>query len=113
MSAIVSCGDDPQSLAGEGAILVEANTQGNDLDQDGYLVSVDNGQPVVIETLGTIYIEDLEAGEYEVSLDDIASNCTIPQAENPQTATVRAADTVEVVFDITCVTPGGGGGPVP
>ncbi|HET9465950.1 MAG TPA: hypothetical protein VFO71_10490 [Gemmatimonadales bacterium] len=106
----LSCGDDSITGPTEGTILVGARTTGSDFDTDGYLVSVNQSQGEEIGVLDTIYVTALQPGDYEVALDDIANNCSVPQGDNPQTAAVTPGDTVEVLFDITCVTPGGGGG---
>ena len=111
--AAVSCGDDPVSQPTEGAILVAATTSGTDFDPNGYTVSINSGQPVIILTLDTVYVNDLEAGTYQVRLAGIAANCSIPIAENPKTVVVVPADTVNAEFAVTCDlpdSPGDGGG---
>ena len=111
-TAAVSCGDDQSPGPVEGTILVGARPSGSDFDANGYLVSVNSSQGEQIGTLDTIYVTALEPGDYVVSLGGIAENCALPQEDNPQTATVVAGDTVDVLFDITCeaVGPPGGGG---
>lgn len=112
--ASVSCGDDPVSQPTEGTIMVVTTTVGTDFDPNGYTVSVNSGQPVAIENLGTLFFNDLDAGTYDVSLAGIAANCSTVPGENPKEVTVVAADTVSAEFEITCEVPnpdGGGGGP--
>ncbi len=108
----VACGDDPIVGPTDGTILVGARTTGSDFDVNGYLVSVNSSQGEAIGNLDTIYVTALEQGDYVVSLGGIAENCSVPQEDNPQTATVVPGDTVDVLFDITCDVPGppGGGG---
>lgn len=112
-----SCGDDPTGQATEGTILVAATTVGTDFDANGYTVSINNGQAGVIGIQDTVYVEDLEAGSYQVSLAGIAANCSTVPGENPLTVAVVAADTVNAEFEVTCEVPpppdGGGGPPVP
>lgn len=108
--ASVSCSDDGGPLLVDGTILVGARTTGSDLDADGYLVSVNSGQGQRIGFLDTIFVTALEPGDYVVSLGGMATNCTLPLGANPQDAVVEAGDTVEVLFNVTCVVPGGGGG---
>lgn len=111
--ATASCGDDQSVGPVDGSILVGARTTGSDFDANGYLVSVNSSQGMVIGILDTIYLTALEPGDYVVSLGGIAENCTVPQEDNPQTAIVVPGDTVDVLFDITCEPvgppPGGGG----
>lgn len=109
----VSCGDDPIVGPTDGTILVAARTTGEDFDPNGYLVSVNSSQGEPIGNLDTIYVTALEAGDYVVSLGGMAENCSVPEGDNPQAATVVPGDTVDVLFDVTCEVlqpPGGGGG---
>lgn len=112
----ISCGDDPTTLLTEGTILVAATTVGTDFDTNGYTISVNSGQPLAIGTLDTIYVNDLEAGNYQVSLAGLAANCTTLAEDNPVTVTVAPADTVNAEFEVTCDVPeppdGGGGDPL-
>ncbi len=115
MMASVSCGSDLVSQPTEGTILVAATTVGTDFDPNGYTVSVNNGQAGVIGNLDTIYVNDLEAGSYQVSLAGIAANCSTVPGENPVTVAVAAADTVNAEFEVTCdepPPPDGGGDPL-
>lgn len=98
----ISCGDDPVGGPTEGTLLIAARTTGEDMDQNGYLVSVNSSQGQVIGLGDTLYVAALEPGSYVVSLSGMAENCTVPEDDNPQTAEVVAADTTEVLFDITC-----------
>lgn len=109
----LSCGDDQGTGPTDGTIRVEARTTGSDFDVDGYLVSVNSGMGEEIGNLDVIHVTALEPGEYVVSLGGIATNCSVPSDDNPQDATVLAGDTVDVLFDITCEPPDGGGGPPP
>ena len=109
----LSCGDDQGPATGDGTILIGARTTGTDQDQDGYLVSVDDGIGQSIGLLDTIWVDALQPAEYEITLGGIAENCSVPDDENPQEATVISGDTVEVLFDITCAPAGGPGGPPP
>jgi hypothetical protein len=109
----ISCGDDPVVGPTEGTLLIAARTTGEDMDQNGYLVSVNSSQGQPIGLGDTLYVAALEPGSYVVSLTGMAENCSVPEDENPQTADVVAADTAEVLFDITCdlIETGGGGNP--
>ncbi len=115
--ASVSCGGDPASVSTDGTILVVAATVGSDFDANGYTISVNNGQAGVIGTLDTVYVNDLEAGSYQVRLAGIASNCSTVPGENPLTVAVVPADTVNAEFEVTCDVPpppdDGGGVPLP
>jgi hypothetical protein len=111
-AVLISCGDEQTfGVPNEGAILVAALTTGDDQDPNGYTFSINNGSPTQILLLDTVYVADLEPGDYQVALAGIADNCTPAPGTNPQTATVMAGDTVSTVFNVTCevIDPGGGG----
>ena len=113
--ASVSCGDDLASQPTEGTILVATTTVGTDFDPDGYSVSVNSSQAGVLGNLDTIYVNKLEAGNYQVSLAGIAANCSTAAGLNPLTVEVVAADTVNAEFEVTCDVPpppDGGGDPL-
>jgi hypothetical protein len=101
-AGLVSCGDEQISGPTEGTILVAAITSGDDMDPNGYTFSVNNSSPDPIGLLDTVYVPDLEAGNYEVRLTGIADNCAPAENTNPQTVAVIAGDTVSARFDITC-----------
>ena len=114
----ISCGDgDGVSPTTQGTIEVAATTVGldADLDPNGYTVELSTGEKTPIAVAGTIYVEDLEEGDYQVSLTGIAANCAA--GENPVDVSVVAADTVEAEFVVSCQVSGppddGGGGEEP
>ncbi len=61
-------------------------TTGNDLDPDGYSVSVDAGPGQALGTNGTITITTA-AGDHIVELSAVANNCVV-NGDNPRTVTV-------------------------
>jgi hypothetical protein len=114
-----SCGgDDAVVPTDQGTIMVAATTVGAapDLDPNGYTVELSTGEKTPMPLAGTIYLEDLEEGDYQVGLTGIAANCAA--AENPVNVSVVAADTVEAEFVVTCDVldapdDGGDGEPIP
>jgi hypothetical protein len=86
-------GDDATVPTNQGAILVASSTVGlpADLDPNGYTVELSNGEKTPIAVAATIYLEDLEEGDYQVALTGIAANCAAN--ENPINVSVVAADT--------------------
>ncbi len=110
----ISCGDgDGVSPTTQGTIRVAATTVGleADVDPNGYTVELSTGEKTPIPVAGTIYLEDLEEGDYQVALTGVAANCAA--GENPVNVSVVAADTVEAQFVVTCAVldpPDDGGG---
>jgi len=92
-------------VATTGNIEVTTQTSGSDLDPNGYTVQVGALSPGLQPTIGTTFVTDLPAGEYQVQLDGVGPNCTL-EGENPRAAAVTAGtstrDTARVTFQLTC-----------
>jgi hypothetical protein len=86
-----------------GDINVTAATTGTDLDQNGYLVLINQTPAAQVPANGTSVVRFLQPGTYTVSLTDVATNCTLPPA---QTVTLTAGGTPTVNFAITCAAVG-------
>jgi hypothetical protein len=84
-----------------GDLNVTANTTGEELDPDGYTVTVD-GQMLRVEVNGSVLFEGLPAGDYMVELGDVAANCTVA-GSNPRTVTVSEGGVSETAFAVDCV----------
>src|SRR5437667_5083230 len=82
-----------------GDLTVTNSTSGQDLDPDGYTVTVDGGQSRSLGvTASTTYT--LTAASHTVELSGIAANCTV-SGQNPRTVTVPTGGTT-TTFSITC-----------
>jgi hypothetical protein len=110
-----SCGDDELTAPTEGTIEVTTNTSGSDVDEDGYTVSVDGGTPQAIGIDDTVIFPEVEPGDRPVVLGGVAQNCIVGVGLNQRIVAVPVADTVRVVFTVSCeaseAPPPGGGGP--
>jgi hypothetical protein len=84
-----------------GDLDVSATTTGSEIDPDGYSVSVDGGAPLALAVDGTVTFPGLPAGDHEVELSGVASNCAVA-GDNPRTVAVLAGGTVSTEFDVTC-----------
>ncbi len=111
VAGAISCGDDQSSVTTDGTIEIVTVTEGVDFDENGYLWSVNGSLGQAIGHQQTVFVEALEAGDYVVSLSDIAENCSVPDNDNPQEVAVVPGETTDVLFEITCnlIDPGGGG----
>ena len=97
-----SCGDDnPSNPPTTGSIAVTAATAGDEIDTDGYTVTVDDlaGRPIAVD--GTETFTNLSAGAHTVTLTGVAANCTVA-GENPRDVTVTAGSTASTTFSVTC-----------
>jgi len=91
-----------------GSIQVTTVTQGDaqDLDPDGYTVTIDQGASSAIGINAAETYAPFLPGAHTVTLGDIDGTCTVT-GENPSTANVVAGQTVQVTFNITCGSPTG------
>src|SRR3989442_956010 len=93
-------------VAATGAIKVTATTSGIDLDPNGYTVLVDDGQQGSLTGTGSVTINGVSAGDHNVILFAVASNCTVT-GQNPQTVHVTTGaitrDTARTTFQVGCV----------
>ena len=84
-----------------GAIEVATSTTGSTFELDDYVVTMDGGTSQPVEINGTTTFTGVAAGDREVELTDVASNCTVAGA-NPRTVRVEAGGTASTRFDIEC-----------
>src|SRR5947207_1827091 len=83
-----------------GDLTVTAATTGQDLDPDGYTVTVDGGQSRSLGVNTSTTYRGLTATSHTVELTGIAGNCTV-SGPNPRTVTVATSGTT-TTFTITC-----------
>jgi Tol biopolymer transport system component len=102
MSTACSDATPPESPR-TGSIRVTSLTTGQDLDADGYLVTVDNGLEVSLLPNGSAEFRDVTAGTHDVRLLGVDANCTAGGGET-QRVGVTAAQVSTVAFSITCIT---------
>ena len=93
-------------VAVTGAVQVTTVTSGLDPDPNGYAVLLDDGQQRSLPGAGSVTIEGVSAGDHNVILFAVASNCTVSGA-NPQTVHVTTGtttrDTARTTFQVGCV----------
>lgn len=96
--ALLACGD--PAAPSTGTLRVATATTGDDPDQDGYLLSVDEADPVSLDPNG---ISDLELapGRHTLSLLGVAAQCSVV-SPNPLGVEVPSHTTTIVTIEITC-----------
>lgn len=99
--------DPPPPTTGD--LTVTTNTTGQNLDPDGYTVTVDgsNSQSIATNSSSGVTFPGLPAGNHPVALSGVASNCTVSGA-NPRTVSVAAGTGGSTVFAVTCTAPPAG-----
>ncbi|MGE5801848.1 MAG: hypothetical protein ACM358_06295, partial [Gemmatimonadota bacterium] len=91
-----------------GSLEVTVATTGTGLDADGYRIVTSGPGGSVSRTVainGTVTIGGLAPGNYQLSLEGIAFNCSVGGL-NPRTVSVPSGTTATSTFDVACVAPG-------
>lgn len=84
-----------------GSVEVTTTTTGEDIDPDGYTVTVGIDQrPIGVNA--TVTFSGLQTDIYAVTLGDVADNCEI-DGSNPRSAPVVIGPPVEIDYVVTCV----------
>lgn len=91
------------SCAPTGSLEVSTATTGEDVDPNGYSLTVDGGAGPAIGVSEAVTISGLVARDHEIELSDVASNCTVA-GNNPRTTSVPAGGAASITFDVDCAT---------
>jgi hypothetical protein len=83
-----------------GTLVVSTASGGNDPDQDGFLLTVDGVDSLLLDPTGTSRI-DLPAGRHTLRLLGIAEHCLVSPGTSLDVA-VPSRDTTSVAFEVTC-----------
>lgn len=100
---LVSCEDEaagPQ--LGSGTIVVTASTGGEGRDTDGFRLTIDGSDALLLQANSRIFLTGLSEGTHQLQLLGIAANCSV-QGTNPRSVSVGAGERSETTFTITCV----------
>jgi tol-pal system beta propeller repeat protein TolB len=93
------CSDGPTAPRAS-TLTVIVSTAGPDMDADGYVLSLDGGDPVTVAANGQAVFEGVEAGAHVVSLGGTAVNCT---AEARHTVEIAPPDPARLTIEVECV----------
>ncbi len=83
-----------------GDIIVAANTDGSDLDPNGYTATLDLTKSQSLPTNGSTTFSGVLEGAHVVQLSGVASNCTV-NTKNPLPVTLVGSSTT-ATFSVTC-----------
>ena len=99
-SVLSACGGDSTSPPTTGTLEFNVVTTGVDIDPDGFLLTVDGGQPRTIPANGSLSISALPQGGHTLSISGLALNCDVNTV--PASAGVVAGQTTPVVVQASC-----------
>jgi Tol biopolymer transport system component len=93
-------------VATSGLVRVTVATTGNDLDSDGYALSVDGGTGRPVAVNDVILLPGLPLGDRTLRLDGVAPNCAVVGA-NPLAVRVVSGEMTLAEFQVECRTRSG------
>jgi len=91
--------EDLQPITGSAQILVA--TTGTNLDADGYVAILDEERSAPVDANGQVTFSGLRAGNWQATLEGVASNCVI-QGPKTQSFFLAQGVTTSVAFAVTC-----------
>lgn len=98
----------PVAAPDVGWIVVGAAVTGEDIDADGFIVTVDGGSPRRLAVGEAITFSDLRPNTHTVRIDGIAQNCVL-HGPDVQAAAVVAHEGTAVIYNVTCIDRSRGG----
>jgi TolB protein len=98
-----ACGD-PGDPSTTGTLVVSTATAGDDPDQDGYLVTIDEVDSIGLDPTGTAEVE-LPAGRHTLKLLGVATQCSVALGTTLE-VDVLLQSTTSVTFEVSCVATG-------
>jgi dipeptidyl aminopeptidase/acylaminoacyl peptidase len=84
-----------------GSLAVTIVTEGDTLDPDGYMVTLDGNQNRPAGVIDIVTFTDLPQGAHSIELSGIAKNCIVIGA-NPRNVNITAGQLAEATYDVTC-----------
>ena len=95
----VSACKDSTSAGGPGSLVVSVATTGDDADPS-YQIAMAGVAPYLVGPNATLELGEFDAGQYDVSISDVASNCIVQN--NSRRVTVKSGASTLVTFAVTC-----------
>jgi hypothetical protein len=87
---------------GSGTIVVTASTGGEGRDTDGFQLSIDGSDALLIQANSKVFLTGLSEGTHQLQLLGIAANCSV-EGGNPRPVIVVAGERLEITFTVSCV----------
>jgi len=102
---VVGCGGDSPS-GPDTHLTVTAQTEGTQVDADGYGVQVGTSAPTALGVNGSVSVSGVATGAVSVTLSGIAPNCAVT-GDNPLIVQVQSGQQASAAFHVICTaTPG-------
>jgi len=85
-----------------GTVQISVTTTGDNLDPDGYQVTIDESMSEPLDVNGTVGFGPLAPGNYQAVLSDVASNCAIQGSGSARSFTIASGSTAGVAYAVVC-----------
>ena len=100
-ASLAACGSDLSEPRGLPVLRVIVETDGVDVDSDGYRLVVGSRSPILTHVSDTVVVEGLEEDPLSIRLDGLEVNCAVA-GENPIRLDIGSI-AHEVRFDVACI----------
>lgn len=111
LGLVAAChGDDVPTVLSYAFVRVEVLAYGLDADLDGYAVTVDDTQTIILKNpsgLEDLFVASfqVEPGTHAVAIANVAANCSVTNSTT-RTVSLAAGERATVKFDVVCVQTG-------
>jgi hypothetical protein len=85
-----------------GDLHVAVSTSGTNVDANGYQLIFTESLTYPIDANGTLSLDDVPVGSYQVTLGDLAPNCAVSGSSATQSFSVVSDTTTNVTFAVVC-----------
>lgn len=102
----VSCSDatrpDDRLPPPSGSLRISISTRGEDLDPDGYGVSIDGKRAQSVDATGSLTVSGLSVGSHTIGVEGIATNC-VSDSGPTRNVQVAAEQETKAALTVSCV----------
>ena len=92
---------DTESTVTSGTLDLTISSTGSDIDEDGYVLSINDTSSQNVQTDEKVTISDLSEGNHQVELSDLSKNCSV-NGDNPVTISITAGQTTTNTLSVDC-----------
>jgi hypothetical protein len=85
-----------------GAVQISVSTTGDNVDPNGYLVTIDESMSEPVGVNGSVGFGSLAPGSYQVTLSEVDSNCAVEAPGSMRSFTVLSGATTAVAYGVVC-----------
>src|SRR5690606_25980122 len=103
---LLGCNGDSMPPHTPGSVVVTVTTTGDDVDADGYSITL-GSQERSVQASGSTTLDGPEAGSYDVTVGAAAANCSVG-GDATRSVTVSEAQSTSVSFEVECQFDGAG-----